>query len=358
MMNYDEFKEYVIENILNYFPTEDQELNVTIQQVIKNNDTKLDGLQVRGERTLIAPVVYLNGAYENYKSGEDLDQITGSLADTIIAARKPDIPLDISGISDYENVKDRIVCRLVNREENIVRLSDAPYTEFEDLAVTYHIMMSHDEDGIASILISNNIMDSYGIDKDTLHQQAMDNMSVLTPPKFESLNSIMMEMMVPNFMEENGMSEEIAREMVSEMLSGGESMPLYCLTTEDKINGAVCIVNPEVQEMVSERLGGDFYVLPSSVHEVLVLPKDGEQSYEELQEMVQEVNSTQVAEDEKLSDHVYQYDSKTHCLSRADKGQKQDYKLAAVQEENHTYDSGTKEVEHTQEPEKHNSPRH
>ena len=64
---------------------------------------------------------------------------------------------------------------------------------------------------------------------------------------------------------------------------------------------------------------GDFYVLPSSVHETLIIPKDAGMELRDLEQMVQEVNQTQVAPQERLSDHVYEYDAKEHELFRSDR---------------------------------------
>ena len=84
---------------------------------------------------------------------------------------------------------------------------------------------------------------------------------------------------------------------------------------ECKINGAACIIDDNIQKMIAEKVGGDYFVLPSSVHEVLIMPKSEDMDPKELRNMVQDVNATQVAEGEILSDQVYGYDAKTHKLS-------------------------------------------
>lgn len=81
--------------------------------------------------------------------------------------------------------------------------------------------------------------------------------------------------------------------------------PLYCFSNESKLNGAAYIMNEEIQKMVSEKLGGDYYILPSSVHEVLVISKDIDIPLQNIEQMVQHVNLSCVSAEEVLSDHVY-----------------------------------------------------
>lgn len=319
MLNFEEFKKYIVENITEYLPQQYEKARISIDRIVKNNDMVLDGLRIFPENTNVVPVLYVNQEYERYKEGENLDEIVGKLADQFVAAKFEEMPVNVASLSDYEQVKDRVICRLVNREANRERLSNAPFTPMEDLAVTYHVLMTEGSDGIGSIMITNALMEKYGIDVETLHTQAIENMDRLTPVKFETLEDMMLNMMTPEFVKEYDVSEDVARKKIREMFPPHDGPEVYCLTNESQINGASVIVKPETQEYVSERLGGDFFILPSSIHEVLVVKKSDDMSYEELQSMVQEVNHGVVSPDEILSNHVYQYDVKTHQISRADR---------------------------------------
>lgn len=359
MMNFEEFKEYVKDNILDYLPKQYEDAQVTINSVVKNNDTVLDGVQILAANSNISPVIYMNQAYENYQNGMEVDKIVGKLADCFIESRTVENSFDVGQLGDYEQMKDKIVCRLVNQEANEQRLSNAPFTPIEDLAVTYHILVSQDQDGMGSIMITNTMQEQYGVDTKTIHEQAFQNMERLDPINFQNLNDVMVGIMTPDIMEQYGVDEEQAKEMVHDMIPAPTEGPeIYCLTTKSKINGAVCIANPNVQEFVAEKLGGDYFILPSSVHETLIVSKAQDMSYEELEDMVQNVNQDMVAPDEILSDHVYQYNAKTHEFSRADRIPKEEHKLTAVQENAKEYEVGEKEQLKEQEPQQHNSPRH
>lgn len=338
LMNYEEFKSHIMEHVLDYFPEEYKTSNVSIERMVKNNDTVLDGLRILQEGSNIAPVVYLNRSFEMYQNGFDLDEIVEKIANNYMENMHPDLDVNYESFTSYEAVKDNITCRLVNMESNAERLADAPTTSLSDLAISYHVVVSQNNEGVASILITNDLMERYGVSVDELHKQAISNMTDNNKPVFKPLADIMMETMLPDFAEEFGVDEEQAREMLGDMMPTTDGPDIYCLSNESKINGAAALVIPEVQEMIAEKVGGDYYILPSSIHECLIVPKDGKMNYQELEAMVQEVNATQVQPEERLSDHVYQYDGKNHKIERADQMQKQ-----------HTQDAGEKTQEHDKE---------
>ena len=95
---------------------------------------------------------------------------------------------------------------------------------------------------------------------------------------------------------------------------------MFVLTNDTKVNGAAAILNDDNRQEIAEKVG-DFYMLPSSIHETLIIPKDAGMEFKELEQMVQEVNQTQVAPGERLSDHVYEYDAKEHELFRSDRAE-------------------------------------
>ena len=318
-MNYDEFKQEVADRIKEFLPEKYADAEVSIQSVVKNNDLKLDGLMVKLEDSNIAPNIYLNQFYEQYEDGRDMDDILAAIAD-VRTEHEMDHDFDISKLTDFDSVKDRISCKLINAEQNAEYLADKPHTMVDDLAVTYHIAIGKEESGTMSAPITNRLMEGYGATVEQLHQLALDNMDTLTPASFKSMTETMVDMMLPDMMR-SGMSEEEARETIAQMIPSTPEEKLYVLTNEDKLNGAAIVLNDKVMDEISEKLGQDFYILPSSVHEVLVVPKDPNADLSTLESMVQEVNATQVRPEERLSDHVYAYDAKEHELFRADKAE-------------------------------------
>ena len=365
MKSYSEFKEYVKENVLDYMPAKFENTQISIHQVVKNNDVVLDGLMIHNPDSNISPNIYLNPLYEQYQNGKDLDEIVSRVADIYIENMEPAIDrpfeIQVNNLKTYERIKDYIFPRVSNLEQNSKRLENVPYTKQEDLAITYHIQVANDSEGIGSIMITDYLMGEYGVDVDELHTQAMNNMERLSPTMIVSLKEMMADMMVRDIMKDEGLSEEEAKEYAMDMVP--EDAPeLYCVTNESKINGAANIFNENVQKMVADKLGGDFFILPSSVHEVLVLSKHEDMEPKELQNMVRSVNANCLSAEEFLSDQVYQYDAKEHKLSICDpereRKQEQSKNMdlqpaIVVMEESKQYE--TKQPEQTHEPIKNSS---
>ena len=82
---------------------------------------------------------------------------------------------------------------------------------------------------------------------------------------------------------------------------------MYILTNRCRTFGAAEIFDRKTLRMTADKIGDGFIVLPSSVHETIVLPSMEEAEYTRLADMVREVNDTQVDAEERLSYHVYVY---------------------------------------------------
>ncbi|MBQ6903291.1 MAG: hypothetical protein IJQ26_02115 [Lachnospiraceae bacterium] len=224
----------------------------------------------------------------------------------------------IDSLTDYASVKDKINCRLINAEHNAEYLSDKPHTMMDDLAVTYHVDLGETEQGHATTPVTNILMKQYGIDTDELHDVAIRNMDVLSPMSFKTMSETMAELMLPDMLS-GGMSREEATDMVKGMFPPELDRGMYVLTNQSKHHGAAVILNPKTMDEITEKVGKEYYILPSSIHEVLIVPKRDGMELKDLEGMVRDVNGTQVAPHERLSDHVFAYDIKAHELFRADK---------------------------------------
>ena len=315
MMNYSEFKDYMKEHIKEFLPEEYRDGTVEIQSVYKNNDVILDSIRIKGiDEGRVVPVIYLNDSYKLYEGGESIDTIAEKLANFYVEHRKPNFNIDINSINSFDDVKEHIACRICNANSNKERLANAPHKIYaDDLAITYHIIISKDRDGIASTMINNDMMSHFGVDVDTIHKIAVDNIDKIYNPKFQSMADMIKGLFMKDFMEQGGIDEEMAESMFQDMV-GEVKDPMYVLSGENAINGATVIVSPDVLDMVSKKLDGDYYVIPSSTHEVIIVPKFENFTTEDLSAMVRDVNGTCVEPQDVLSDHVYEYDSKTKIL--------------------------------------------
>lgn len=318
MKSYSEFMEHIKENVTDYLPERFESAEITIRQVVKNNDMVLDGLMIFSHGSHVSPAIYLNPLYEQYKEGKDLDEIVSNIADAYIENIEPvvnkEFQAQLEDLGNYEIVKDYIFPKLVNREKNSIRLQNVPYTQMEDLAVTYNVKITGDSDSISSLLITNSMLNTYGLTIEELHEKAVENMERLSPAVCISLMDAAEAVIADGLSEREGLSDEEVREHAGEIISIS-GIEMYCLTNRFKINGAASIISENVQRMVADQVGGDYYVLPSSVHEVIIVPKRMNISPRKLTDMVNAVNAKLVLEDEYLSDNIYQYDAKEHKFS-------------------------------------------
>jgi len=306
MLSYEEFKQEIQDDIKLYLPEKFADATVTVQTVMKNNDTALDGLMIRGEGDTVVPNIYLNDLYERYENGADLSDIKQDIADIRVKHDQLDLPIDVSDLGDLDKVRDRIDCKLVNLENNQEYLSGKPHEELEDLAVVYSVNLSNSID-LMSAVVSDNMMERWGITQNELHDIAMENLSK-QDLELINMRDMMMEMM--------GVDKD---DPMAALMFPPDEVGMYVLTNHERVNGAKAILDQGTMDGIAEKLGGDFIVLPSSIHECIVLPNAAEMDARTLSNMVQDVNRTQVDPKEVLSDHVYCYDAKAHELIRAEK---------------------------------------
>lgn len=283
-MDYKLFVENMV-SLLQERMGDDYEVRAT--EVIKNNDIRLTGVVMMREADQVCPTIYLEEPYRIYCAGADLQEV----AERIVALHEEQIQgihLDMSFFQDYEYVKDRIFHKLINYEKNRTLLDDVPHIRWNDLALVFYYGIEEQRLGRASILIHNNHMDMWGQSADMLYQVAQHNMKQNMPELFMPM-----------------------QKMIEDMLGIGpcmdESVKLYVLSNRDKLFGASAMLYSESLGMLAEQLQSDLLILPSSVHEVLVLPDNAGKRYEGYMRMVEEVNMTQVEPEEILSCHLYRY---------------------------------------------------
>ena len=206
----------------------------------------------------------------------------------------------MAAIGDYSVMKDHLTIQLVGHEGNEEMLQQMPHYDMEDMAVVYRLQIQEDRFGEASMPVTNAMLRQYGITAEQLHRDALQAASLHQPYEIKTMGEMLNELSDGLFIPE-------------------AAFPLYVATNESRVNGAGVLAYPDFMEAAAERLKDSFFVLPSSIHEVILLPENAAFSIQELQTMVQEINAAEVAPEERLSDYVYHYDSKEHLFERADK---------------------------------------
>ena len=305
-MDMELFCEEVVKCIRNMV---DENVSVDVNKVCKNNGISLYGIVIRYGNEQCSPNIYMEGYLQKYQT----EQVSlGEIAGEILSKREKLELEKLEPVSDlrWDNIKDKVFCRLVNREMNAERLVNIPHMEYLDLVVTCRLLHYNDNVGIASSEISYNELDVIGVTEEELFEQATQNTERLFPAEFKPILSIMEKMM-----REIDVPDRIIKDMI-EFEEKEDEIKMYVLTNKTGINGAVTMLYTDILKEISVRLNTEnLYMLPSSVHEWMILPECDDVAY--LKEMVTEANRTAVAEIDLLSDHVYRYDRKTDMVEIA-----------------------------------------
>lgn len=295
------FCEMVVNSIEEQFA---QDAVVKVNTVVKNNEVVYDALNIIVEGEKISPNFYLQQYYENYKAGDTIEEIVISIAEAYYRSMKEREQINFN--LDFASCKDRIVFRLVSFSRNKRIASKVPYLSFLDMMITFHIVMQKTQEELGSVRITREMAKKWNVDTEQLFELARQNTPRLFPVKICTMYAMMTEMMEENVNEWEALS-------MTQNLTEAKQEP-YVITNTMGINGAAVILYQDVLERMADRLKGDYYILPSSIHEVLAIPKQEDLSHEELAQMVWEVNATCVPKEEVLSGSVYYYDSKAHKI--------------------------------------------
>lgn len=296
-MTYQEFKQHISQVIQTKLGSS---VKVTVQEIIKNNNTRLDGLTILSNQLNISPTIYLNYYYNQYQKGKLLDEIYQDILLTY-EENKPTDCIDISFFTDYEKVKGRIVFKLINFERNHELLDNVPHYRYLDLAIVFNCLLESGTKGSATILIHNHHLAFWHITKDDLYALAMENTPKLLAYDLKNMTEVLKGLLKTEFS--------------SSFDSSSKDFPMYVLSNRSKLNGSGCILYKNLLSDFSRKLNSDLYILPSSIHEVLIIPAKKAASAEELSDMVKEVNATQLSNEEILSDHVYYFCRETSKLT-------------------------------------------
>lgn len=314
-MNFEEFINTVKDTIKDYLPEDYRDAEVNILENRKLN-TNYTGLTVTHEGDTLAPTINLNNLFDSYSKHPE-HSITAVMQEVASVIQHTPETFDIGRIMDYDRVKKNIFMRLSAAEKNTDLLEHAPHIRKEDLAITFHIMLDQSDKGTATTMINDNMMEAYGIDLEQLYQDALLNSPVICPAQIENMGEALSRMMVED-MKSAGAPPELIQEMEKDLEESNKNNPMTIITNDRLVDGASAIFYPGVMDLVGERMKGDYFILPSSVHETLVVPDDGRVSLQELTDMVKEVNMTQVSPEDQLTNQVYHYDTAEHVFEKAE----------------------------------------
>lgn len=357
MMNFEDFCNAVERNVVHYLPPQFQEAKLRLQTNRKVNLGDMVGLTLTMPGSNIGPVVYLNDFYRSVSGGSmtmggALENIARQGADALENLRLNPIGIsDFQDLGDWKTVKDKVHLSAIGLTRNEKLLETVPHREMGDIACTYRIYLAGPGGADGSILVTNSMMEMFGVNEKQLFDTAVENTLKNDKPTLNRMSDVFgsftttgrprpeqkeklertnllkgteapkrdssadrdsedrgeeernwwEEDLKPDRQEDYDEEYEEGRELSNEI-------PLLVLTTQSMVHGAAAVFIPDVMEQISKKMPEGFFILPSSIHEVMVLPKTLGASIEALDDMVSSINEMQVDPEDQLSDFAHVYD--------------------------------------------------
>jgi len=283
--------------------------SVTLHRVAKNNNTFLDGLSIRKHSEALAPAIYLNVYYESFLNGTSFDDILNEIQDIYInGAATP--PLDTAQFHNFALARECLAYKLIHAESNCKLLTEIPHKRFLDLAIVFYLYIKHDRFGQVTALVYHEHMEAWGTSVKELYEIASRNTPVLLPAKITNLHEVMKELIARQ-------PDQDHSDETLELLDTDEKDPLYVLSNTAGIDGACCMLYKDQLRQFALNFACDIIILPSSIHEVLLMPNTTDISYNELGIMVTQINQSEVPKEDQLSNQVYIYSLEEDSISMA-----------------------------------------
>jgi len=285
-----EYKEF-LDAVCDYVNESDEGVNVSVHSAVKNNGVKLSGLSFSRKDRNASPTIYMENYYQDYKNGADICDIGDRL---IFMYRENDlgVNLDMSFFDSFDTVKDRLYIKLINRNKNEEFLKEVPYEGFLDLAIVAYVRVNEKKIGNGLIMVRNEHLKLWGCDAKTVLNTARTNTHDHDDYSIKHIMDVL-SASAYKYLSENEMSKD--------------DLPMYVATNKNMINGAAVITMPDKLREYADVIGGDYYVIPSSVHEVILLGKVSKDGPYDMDGMIREINEAWLGPDDVLADHAYMY---------------------------------------------------
>ncbi len=301
-----EFYEMIRNRIRDYLPNEYKDSEISVMVNPKNN-MPMHAIVIRPEGAEAIPLVYMEPYFDRYRKGENIEDLLNDLANTYSEAMQARAGLHLPKM-DRESLDGHLRVRLVNTKTNSGMLKDTvnrPAGCGFSLVVYIDLESMNGLQGMAQI--TRKMAADLGFTEQEAFSRAMEDSVDHIPAVMNRIEDAVFRIGT-----EDG-PEDLLK--AKELPVSGRGM--YVLTNTEGAYGAAALFYPGMKERVAEVIGGDYYVLPSSIHEVLILKETPDMNPKELAQMVKEVNETQVAPQDRLADRVMHYRSDLRQLEVA-----------------------------------------
>lgn len=303
-MNFQEFLSKTESSLQAFFGPATQ---VEIKEIRKNNGVLLKGLVITEEKENISPTIYMDGFYKDYQMGKSFGRVIEEIIN-LYRENKVKVPINMDFFLDYEAVRGRIFQKVINYEKNKELLANVPHKRYMDLAVVAYYAYMNDFLGRGSIQITISHLDKWGISEELLFEDAFRNTREKLGVEILGMKDMLMELFADN---SDSMDAKQVREAVSYV---ERDVSMHVMTLKGRYFGAACICDTDMLKSFGVRCRRNFFILPSSIHELILIPDTGLESAEGLRRMVCEVNAEHVDEEEQLSDNIYYFNLSSNTV--------------------------------------------
>ncbi len=311
MLSYESFKKRVMKEFLDYMPERYADCELELRKVPKVNMC-LTGVVIKpkGKKgSYCSPTFYLERMYDQYKNCDSFEKVMANQAIYLEESLKY-LPDDILKI-DVSSMKDKIIFQVVNTNENKEMIDLCPHRKFLDLTIVYRVIIKIDDTGVSGFLITNDIAEAEELTEKVLYQLAKKNTKKLFPFKSERIEETM-----GRLMRRWGADDREIEESFPDIDNIPANERVYVLSNEYEFFGANALLYKDVIGKVVKNIGTDCYILPSSVHDLVILSTDAFKESGKLINLVKETNNDHVRVSERLSNSIYRYNIVNGSLGR------------------------------------------
>lgn len=314
MLSYEEFKTEFCSRFPKEMGDEYEDYKMKLMPVFKRG-RKLDGFtfcpKPDGKSVMAMPTFYFEDLYESYCRNPDLsfwvEDVAFSMRDALARGK------DLTAYVDLSKIKRNVIAELVNPEAASSYLYNVPHREFLNLCIIYRWVINIDECGIYSGLIDNELMNAVDLEEEDLYINAMKNTKRLIVPQLKTFDGV-----VRNMLRREGRPESEIRRLLGKI---PPDRRMYVITNKHNFRGSTALLNKIFLDSIARKLGCDYYIIPSSINESLVVRADSSIGVEQMLDLLTESNTVYISDDERLSDEIYYYSAEDGCLCVCDNGE-------------------------------------
>lgn len=314
-MCYEDFLAYVKSELKSYLDREGSECAVNVRKVLKNNGIELDALTIVNVECKTSPTVYLNRYYDEYQKGRDKEDIVSEILE-LFHKNYGRVNFDLSEFADFARIQDKIAYKVISVKKNKKLLKRIPHIKKLDLAIIFYCIIKCNKNENATTLIYNQHLEMWDVSLEDVYEKALENTPALLPHEIKSMSDIIKEMLNDGSeydqVHEDGCygddeTEILTDKIMEELTESGTTPQMFVLTNVFRLNGAATMFYDGVLREFSQEKQSDLIILPSSIHEVILIPMEEGMKLSDFKSMIGEVNEEEVDPSEILSDHAYVY---------------------------------------------------